>query len=98
MESNIDQEFKRIAAHVDTVYVLKDNYLLPKEERLTKLKEATQEIINDLSKIDESVLGAKQKAYLLYLQGKVWNAFPTYEKQAETQLSKSVRIIQFQNH
>eukprot|EP01116_Phalansterium_solitarium_P013526 TRINITY_DN30910_c0_g1_i1.p1 TRINITY_DN30910_c0_g1~~TRINITY_DN30910_c0_g1_i1.p1 ORF type:complete len:446 (+),score=131.98 TRINITY_DN30910_c0_g1_i1:109-1446(+) len=77
---------------VDELYTLKENYSVPAVQRNSQVAAMIEQLHGQLKTSVEQEQSVKQKAFLVYLQGKVLNAVQNYDKEAEALLSKAVKL------
>jgi hypothetical protein len=80
---------------IEALYKLKDDFLIPPPERDQKIIVESSNIAESLDKImtehESFPSDAKSRARIFFLKGKAINALSSYDKTAETLLSKAVR-------
>ncbi|XP_074026151.1 tetratricopeptide repeat protein 5 [Leptinotarsa decemlineata] len=95
-DENHEDLIKFLCGRVDAVYSFRDRYFenhqieeaINKSEEIKKLLSDTLSVFND----HEHLITDDTRAKYNYLKGKLLNVVPTYDKDAENLLSKSIKL------
>jgi len=84
---------EEIVQQIDGLYHWKEReYNMQRVEKDAKITAEVDSIVNKLKKLSPTDNSAKEKAFLLFLQGKALNAPPAYNVEAENVLSKAIKF------